>query len=401
MRISAACLSGSEPPAENPSRSQRGTHSIPGLLWAACGLIFLGSLLAIGPAFAQQTLPGAFAAGAGTGDGEPAKPAALADYVILFVLEGVGQEGLKTGSMPVLGRLVKGGSVTWTATAVQPALRLPTMTSILTGLPVEKHGVTWNSFDFIRGYPRPPTVFDYLDLSGGKDSAVFFMDESMYQLARPEPYIDYQMCGPLKPECSPATLVQYIREYFRKATSGHGYGHAILSLPHFLIVHLPEAGRVGLEEGWDSKAYLTAMGDVDQAIGAVLDIYSDLDLLNRTAVIVTVLSPEGAKPPGANGKTPGAHQATSSTGSTSEKAPLVPWIAWGSGIKAGHVIQQPVSIIDTGATVMRTLGVETYTEWESHSVEEIFATTQTKQAASASSGEQPGIPIKKNLKQAR
>jgi arylsulfatase A-like enzyme len=79
---------------------------------------------------------------------------------------------------------------------------------------------------------------------------------------------------------------------------------------------------------------------------------------------------------------------------------LVPWIAWGSGIKAGHVIQQPVSIIDTGATVMRTLGVETYTEWESHSVEEIFATTPTKQAASAPSGKPSGMPIKKNLKQA-
>jgi hypothetical protein len=31
-----------------------------------------------------------------------------------------------------------------------------------------------------------------------------------------------------------------------------------------------------------------------------------------------------------------------------------------------------VSIIDTGATVMRLLGLETYTEWESRPVEEIF-----------------------------
>src|SRR3712207_1872328 len=91
------------------------------------------------------------------------------EHVILFVLEGVGKDSLKTGAMPVLGRLVKEGSVTWSATAVTPALRLPTMASIFTGMPVEKHGITWNAFDFIRGYPRPPTVFDYLDLSGGKD----------------------------------------------------------------------------------------------------------------------------------------------------------------------------------------------------------------------------------------
>ncbi|HJU06401.1 MAG TPA: alkaline phosphatase family protein, partial [Nitrospiraceae bacterium] len=169
------------------------------------------------------------------------------EHVILIVFEGVGQESLKGGAMPVVSRLVKDGSVTWSATAVNPPLRLPTMASLLTGMPVEKHGVTWNSFEFIRGYPRPPTLFDYLDLSGGKDSAIFFMDEAMYQLAKPEPYTDYQMCGPMKPECSTATIVSYIRDYFRKATSGHGHGHAILSLPHVLVVHLPEPARAGVE----------------------------------------------------------------------------------------------------------------------------------------------------------
>jgi hypothetical protein len=277
------------------------------------------------------------------------------EYVILFVLEGVGRDGVKTGPMPVLNRFVREGSATWSATAVNPPLRLPTMASLLTGMPVDKHGITWNTFDFIRGYPRPPTVFDYLDLSGGRDSAVFFMDESLYQLAKPEPYTDYQMCGPLKPECSTATIVQYIREYFRKATSGHGYGHAILSLPHFLVVHLPEPGRAGLAHGWNSKAYRQALKTVDEAMGSVLTIYRDLGLLGRTTVFVTALNGAGEAKPGTNGN-----------------LPHVPWIAWGAGIKAGHAISHPVSILDTGATVMRTLGLETYTEWDSHTVEEIF-----------------------------
>ena len=131
-------------------------------------------------------------------------PASMAptEHVILFVLEGFGQDSLKGGTMPTLSRLIKEGAVTWSATAVKPALRLPTMASLITGMPVEKHGITWNTFEFSRGYPRAPSVFDYLDLSGGRDSAIFLMDESLYQLARPEPYTDYQMCGPLKPECS-------------------------------------------------------------------------------------------------------------------------------------------------------------------------------------------------------
>src|SRR5215831_9433287 len=86
------------------------------------------------------------------------------EFVILFVLEGLSQESLKGGTMPVLGKLIKEGSVTWSASGVKPALRLPTMASLVTGMPVEKHGITWNFFEFSRGYPRSPSLFDYLDL---------------------------------------------------------------------------------------------------------------------------------------------------------------------------------------------------------------------------------------------
>ncbi|TKS60066.1 MAG: hypothetical protein EWM72_01654 [Nitrospira sp.] len=291
--------------------------------------------------------------------------ASPSEHVILFVLEGFGQDSLKGGTMPSLSKLVKEGSVTWSATGVKPALRLPTMASLITGLPVEKHGINWNFFEFSRGYPRSPSMFDYLDLSGGRDSAIFYMDESLYQLARPEPYTDYQLCGALRPECSPNKIVAFIRQYFRKATSGHGYGHAILSLPHLLVVHLPEAGRAGVAHGWNSKEYRDALRTVDTAIKSVLDLFKEYTLSDRTTVVVTALSGQGTDP--------GADAPTTD-------APVVPWIVSGVGIKHGQVIHQPVSIIDTGATVMRILGLETHTEWDSKAVEEIF---QTAAAASA------------------
>ena len=280
------------------------------------------------------------------------------EHVILFVLEGFGQDSLKGGTMPTLGKLVKDGAATWSATGVNPALRLPTMASLVTGMPVEKHGITWNAFEFSRGYSRSPSMFDYLDLSGGRDSAIFYMDESLYQLARPEVYTDYQLCGALRPECRSEKIVSYIRQYFQKATSGHGYGHAILSVPHLLVVHLPEAGRAGVAHGWNSKEYRQALQAVDAAMKSVLDMFKEHGLSNRTTVLVTALSGPGTDLSG---------EAASTTG-----IPMVPWIASGVGIKHGQVIHQPVSIIDTGATVMRILGLETHTEWESKAVEEIF-----------------------------
>ena len=294
----------------------------------------------------------------------PAASDAPTEHVILFVLEGLGQESLKSGAMPVLSTLVKEGSVTWSAKAVAPARRLPTMASLVTGMPVAKHGITWNVFEFSRGYPRAPTVFDYLDLSGGRDSAIFYMDESLYQLAKPEPYTDYQMCGPLRAECNPDRLVGYVRDYFKKATSGSGYGHAIPALPHLLVVHLPAPGRIGESQGWKSAAYKDALKAVDKAMGMVLDLYRELGLIQRTTVFATSLS--------ALGET--QFSAGDVSGDQASNVPLVPWIASGAGIKAGHMIRQPMSIIDTGATVMRALGLTTYTEWESQPVEEIFKT---------------------------
>jgi hypothetical protein len=291
------------------------------------------------------------------------------EHVILFVLEGFGQDSLKAGAMPTLAKLIKDGSVTWSASGVKPALRLPTMASLITGMPVEKHGITWNTFEFSRGYPRSPSLFDYLDLSGGRDSAIFYMDESLYQLARPEPYTDYQLCGALRPECSPNKVVAYIQQYFKKATSGHGYGHAILSLPHLLVVHLPEAGRAGVAHGWNSKEYREALRSVDTAMKAVLDLFKEYKLLDRTTVMVTSLSGSGADP--------GADAPTTDQ-------PVVPWIVSGPGIKHGQVIHQSVSIMDTGATVMRILGLETHTEWDSKPVEEIFKTAAVSTSAATS-----------------
>ncbi|MCS6897651.1 MAG: alkaline phosphatase family protein, partial [Nitrospira sp.] len=286
--------------------------------------------------------------------GGTALPAA---HVILFVLEGFDRDSLKEGPMPNLAKLVKEGSVTWSAAGVTPALRLPTMASLITGMPVEKHGITWNFFEMSRGYYRAPSLFDYLDVSGGGDSAIFYMDESLYQLAKPAPYTDHQLCGALRPDCDSAKLISYIQQYLEKATSGHGYGHASLGVPQLLLVHLPEAGRAGVAHGWNSKEYRQALRAVDGAIRSVLDLFKHYKLSDRTVVVVTALSGRGTDP--------GAEV-------PSIDSPTVPWIVSGAGIKAGQVIRRPVSIIDTGATVMRILGLDTHTEWESKAVDEIF-----------------------------
>ena len=49
--------------------------------------------------------------------GTPASPPT--EHVILFVLEGFSQDSLKGGTMPTVSKLIKEGSVTWSATGVK------------------------------------------------------------------------------------------------------------------------------------------------------------------------------------------------------------------------------------------------------------------------------------------
>lgn len=294
----------------------------------------------------------------------PASSATHAEYVLLIVLEGVGNQAVRSEFMPVLNRLGTEGSVTWTAKSISPPLTVPSMASLLTGTSVAKHRIDqeWEIFDWSRSFLRTPTLFDYMDLAGGLDTAVFLMDERFYQLTRPEIYVDAQMCGRARPDCKSGTLVGYIQDFLKKVTSEGGYGFRLFAIPSLLLAHLPDASHVGTKQGWDSKAYQEALNDVDTAIGEILQVYREFKILGQTMVIVTGLNSELNNQSQENGAPDIPQDAQ------------VPWIAWGANVKSGHEIKHDVSILDTGATVMEALGLETHTEWESNALHEIFQT---------------------------
>ena len=283
-----------------------------------------------------------------------------ADHVLLFVLEGVGNDVIQDGTMPVLQKLAREGAVTWKAQSVTP-FTVPAMASLLTGLPVKKHRVNqeWETYDFSRSFLRSPTLFDYLDLAGGVDTALFIMDERFYQLARPEIYVDLQTCGKAKPHCNPSTLVGYIEDYLKKVTSAGGYNFRIFEIPGLLVAHLPEPADIARKRGWDSKQYTQALQEVDTAVADMMTVYREYGVLDKTMVMVTGL------------KGPDSPQATNAKMGAPRQSP-VPWLAWGANVKPGYTISEHVSIMDIGATVLEALGLETHTEWESRALTDIF-----------------------------
>lgn len=296
-----------------------------------------------------------------------ASTAVRTDHVLLFVLEGVGNDVIQNGDMPNLQKLANEGAVTWNAQSLSPPLTVPAMATLLTGVPVSKHRVNheWETYDFSRSFLRAPTLFDYLDLAGGVDTALFIMDERFYQLARPEIYVDMQTCGKAKPQCTPSVLVEYIKDYLKKVTSEGGFNFRIFTVPGLLVAHLPEPADVAAKRGWNSRQYTTSLRTVDTAVADVLEIYQHYGVLDHTTVMVTGLNGGGARQPSKGNRT---------VGTNGQRQSVVPWIAWGANVKPGHKISDPVSIMDTGATVLEALGLNTYTEWDSRALADIFQT---------------------------
>lgn len=301
--------------------------------------------------------------------------ATQAEHIILVVLEGIKSSSIQGGATPTMARLAKDGVVTWSAQSITPPLTVSAMASLLTGLPVIKHRVTaeWETYDFARAFMRSPTVFDYMDLAGGKDTGVFLMDERLYQLVRPEIYVDSQVCGYSKPQCTPETAAIYIKDFLEKITSEKGYGFRLFGMPNLLLVHLPTAGKVGQKYGWDSQKYSAALTSIDTAVDQIIQTYKEHGVLDKTMMIITGLNSgplrttqDGAKP-------------VSATVATPELDATIPWIAWGANIKSNHPITQSVSLLDTGATIMYALGLETHTEWDSHAINDIFQAVPERQ----------------------
>ena len=296
----------------------------------------------------------------------PQASAAQAEHVVLVVLEGIKSSTIQSGATPHLAKFAEEGAVSWSAQSISPPLTVPAMASLLTGLPVEKHRITadWEHYDFARSFMRSPTVFDYMDLAGGADTGVFLMDERLYQLIRPEIYVDKQVCGYSKPQCTPETVSIYIQDFLKNVTSGKGYGFWLFGVPNLLVTHFPTAARIGQKYGWDSPKYSAAVTSIDNAIEQIKKNYQEIGALDRTMFIVTGLNSGPLNPLTKKVK----------KGETVALDPSVPMIAWGTNVKKHHAISQPVTLLDAGATIMYALGLETHVEWESHAITEIFQT---------------------------
>ena len=288
---------------------------------------------------------------------------AYADNVVLIMVDGLRPDALKQAKVPTLDGLIKRGASTMKAQTVEPSLTLPAFASMMSGLPVDQHGVDWNEYDPPRGFIKSPTLFEIASFNGSKWGAVFLNKEKLLHVIKQDRRLLLNVCSTNDPGCNAKKITGDVIASYKTATEGK---------PALFVVHLADADTAGHDQGWMSKPYLKAVEEVDRAIGTLLKGFKDLGLYDRTTFIVTADH--------------GGHAKTHGTSMSEDMN--IPWIAAGPGIKAGYEIKQPVSLIDTAATVMRAFGItDYYVEWKSRSIEEIFV--DTAGATAPSGAERP------------
>lgn len=245
-----------------------------------------------------------------------------AKHVILVSMDGAAPYVIHQSNMPNLKKMAREGSYTWTAKTILPSITLPSHTSMVTGVGPEVHGILWNDWIPENGLVKVATVFS-LAKQNGSSTALITAKPKFRHLDVPGTIDNFELViGDADRVAHKA--VQVFRE----------------QRPNFMMVHFRDADAAGHALGWGSREQKKSLEVVDAALGELLKMIEDLDLLNDTVFIVTADH--------------GGHKKTH--GSNLPEDVNIPWIAFGKGAHQGAQVQ-PIRTLDTAATSLWLLGI--------------------------------------------
>ncbi len=280
---------------------------------------------------------------------QPVPVGRITDHVIVISIDGLRPDAIERFSAPTLQRLMREGTYSRNAQTILPSTTLPSHTSMLTGVEVDVHGVTFNSDQRAHVGPlKVPTVFSLAYAAGFRTSA-FFGKGKLEHLHLPRT-LDHvrSLESRIGWSGSAARTVYDVRR------------HLAIAKPNLLFIHLAETDYAGHLDGWMGHSYARAVGRVDRAVGRLMEEATARFGERQYTVIITADH-------GGHGRGHGTADPDDTT---------IPWIVWGEGVRAGSALQ-PVSTTDTAATVLWLLGVRVPPEWIGRPIAEAFDTSSS------------------------
>ena len=250
------------------------------------------------------------------------RPPAMIERVLVVSLDGARPDALEPAPAPRLLALAERGAHTWQARTVLPAVTLPAHASMLTGLDVADHGVTYNDLPAMTCPAIQPITFLALAALAGFRPAMVVGKEKLC-VFRQTPAIDYTFAGAGDPSVADAVI--------EKLDAGDDV----------LFAHFPGPDYFGHLTGWMSETYVNQIRRTDEQVGRVLDALDERGLTDQTLIIVTADH--------------GGHDF--GHGEDIPEDRLIPWIIAGPGVVSGLDLGESIHLADTAATVEWALGL--------------------------------------------
>ncbi|MEZ4390301.1 MAG: alkaline phosphatase family protein [Polyangiales bacterium] len=256
------------------------------------------------------------------GAAAPPSPARPYDHVVIVSFDGMRPDGMLQAQAPTLHRMRAEGAYATAAETVGDSSTLPSHSSMLTGVEVREHGMTFDDFRPHRGFIRVPTVM-YRARDAGLATAMFVAKAKLRHMAIP---------GSLD--------VWSLPSYRCERVASAAAEYLATARPGITFIHFGEPDGAGHRRRWMSAAYLEAIARTDACFAQVL---APLEArADRDRILVIVSADHGG-----HGRRHGSHD---------PQDLHIPWIAWGSRVARGD-FTDPVRTTDTGVTALAALGL--------------------------------------------
>lgn len=262
-----------------------------------------------------------------------AEPARRAEHVFILSFDQANPAGIAKAQMPLFKEMAGTGAHTWEAYTIVPSLTLPSHTSMLTGVGIQKHQVLWNDYQPELGTVKIPTIFS-LAKDKGVVTAMFVAKEKFRHLMIPGSVDTFV--------CPKDVTAGSVAAEFAKAVG--------TLKPGLCFIHFGDPDVKGHEFGMNSAEKMQAFADTDAALKVIRDAVKAAGIEDSSVFILTA-DHGGHDIKDKQGKTRGVH------GDATSDDVLIPWIAWGKGVKPKFQISAPVVQYDTAATALWLLGV--------------------------------------------
>jgi len=269
----------------------------------------------------------------------PCQKTPRSKHVIFLGFDAMSAIGIQRAETPNFNRMIANGAISLDTRCVRSTSSSQNWMSMVTGAPIEMHGVTENDWERDNYSIIPaaknddqifPTMFD--DIRAAKPNAkihgfIEWAGETrMYDMTK----FDKAVYSSKEKQYNADELLQM------------AFADYIAEQPDLLFVSIDITDHEGHSAGHESQEYFDCVHHMDELVGAFVDELEAKGMLDDAVIIIT------ADHGGIN---------FSHGGDTMEEL-QVPILMYGKGVTKGKVMEHANMIYDNAATVCGLLGVE-------------------------------------------